>query len=287
MDFTVIIPTCNRPQSLQLCLDAVAAQTLEAGIRYEVVVCDDSANTEPTRQLVGSYPGFRYVRGPCRGPAANRNAGAALALGEWLVFLDDDCVPHVDWLAGYHRSISCMDVLEGRTVTEQPRTRLDQEAPENPTGGYLWSCNFAIKRALFAELRGFDEDYPYAAMEDVDLRHRLIEGGQTIHFVSTATCIHPWRNVNPAFYRKRTISWLIFLSKHPKYRPDSLGWHGLVTAARILLPLTRPTGRRLRFAGAWCIVWLAVLQLRDTALILWYLRFLKQTPAALSRKWRQ
>ena len=51
------------------------------------------------RFLAQQYPWVSWGRGPRRGPAANRNAGALRARGEWLAFTDDDCVPDPNWLA--------------------------------------------------------------------------------------------------------------------------------------------------------------------------------------------
>src|ERR1019366_5058480 len=57
----------------------------------------------------------------------------------------------------------------------------------------LWSCNMLIERDLFEELGGFDESYPYPAMEDVDLRERIREGGYAFPFVANAVVDHPKR----------------------------------------------------------------------------------------------
>ena len=47
------------------------------------------------------FPMVRWNEGPRRGPAANRNFGARVADGEWLIFLDDDCNPRPGFLAAY------------------------------------------------------------------------------------------------------------------------------------------------------------------------------------------
>jgi len=65
-------------------------------------------------------------------------------------------------------------------------------APLNETGGYLWSCNFMIRRDVFEQFR-FDEDYPMPAGEDVDFRQRLIQAGLKFPFVREALVVHPPR----------------------------------------------------------------------------------------------
>jgi len=47
--------------------------------------------------------------------------------------------------------------LEGATLREEEPTSLLWEAPHNPDGGRLISCNFAIPRLLFERIGRFDE----------------------------------------------------------------------------------------------------------------------------------
>jgi GT2 family glycosyltransferase len=70
-----------------------------------------------------------------------------------------------------------------------------QTAPENLVGGTLWSCNFAVKRSAFAAIGGFDERYPLAHMEDVDMRDRILAAGHRIQFVPGASVDHPPRRL--------------------------------------------------------------------------------------------
>jgi glycosyltransferase involved in cell wall biosynthesis len=139
---------------------------------------------------------LRSVEGPKRGPAANRNHGAANASGDWLIFIDDDCVPDAGILRAYADAVApAVHVYEGKTTCLAGiRSALDH-APVNTKGGYLWSCNFMISRDVFLALGSFDEGFPYAAMEDVDLRERLKAAGFEFRFVPGATVDHPPRRI--------------------------------------------------------------------------------------------
>lgn len=196
MLITVIIPTCNRNDFLGICLDALAAGTQPIGNGWEIIVTDDSKSNIARHLIESKYPWVKWIEGPKQGPAANRNNGAKNAQGEWLVFLDDDCVPQKDWLSSY---ISVMQnsndfVLEGSTNADRPQYRFDEESPINLEGNNLWSCNFAIKRGVFDQLNGFDESFPFAAMEDVDFYTRVMSETH-IRFVPAALVIHPWRKI--------------------------------------------------------------------------------------------
>ena len=180
--FSVIIPTCARPEFLRQCLNRLKPGFQKLGYQfYEVIVSDDRPETVIHEMMTTDYSWVRYVTGPARGPAANRNNGAALAKGDWIVFLDDDCLPQAQLLQVYYEQIlqdSKSMVLEGSISPAGIRNRIDEDAPINEYGGCLWSCNFCIKKDLFITLRGFDEVFPIAAMEDVDLRYRLKQQGQ-------------------------------------------------------------------------------------------------------------
>ncbi|HEV7993869.1 MAG TPA: glycosyltransferase [Gemmatimonadaceae bacterium] len=196
--FSVVIPTRDRNATLALCLDRLApgAQTLPHD-QYEVIVTDDSVHGAARELVSERYPWARWTAGPRRGPAANRNAGARIARGEWLAFTDDDCLPGREWLDAFSfargEKADALEALEGRTTCRAGLNSPRQTAPVNLDGGVLWSCNFAILRAGFEQMGGFDERYPYAHMEDADLRVRLQKAGYMIRFVPTAEIDHPPR----------------------------------------------------------------------------------------------
>ncbi|MFM6610577.1 MAG: glycosyltransferase family 2 protein, partial [Dolichospermum sp.] len=90
-------------------------------------------------------------------------------------------------------------------------------SPINESGGYLWSCNFSIQKQLFESLGGFDERFPYAAMEDVDLRLRLTQSGHKFLFIKPASVCHLWRYKGGwKKLKQHQQSTLIYLSIHPE-----------------------------------------------------------------------
>ncbi|AGY59719.1 glycosyltransferase family 2 protein [Gloeobacter kilaueensis] len=218
--FSVVIPTRHRDGPLARCLDCLAPGRQNfPKQQYEVIVTDDGSMSTARALLSEAYPWARWVAGPQRGPAANRNNGARQAAGEWLVFTDDDCLPDPGWLAAYRNRIEkgTSQLLEGRTYADRPRRSLAEAAPINDRGGNLWSCNFAIARSLFEAVGGFDERFPYAAMEDSDLRLRLEQAGHRPLFVPEAAVCHPWRTVRGwQSGEQHRHSILIYLSLHPE-----------------------------------------------------------------------
>jgi len=89
---SIIIPTYNRAGFIARAMDSVRQQTWRD---YELIVVDDGStddSMEILHQLEKSEPRLRIVdhaRGR-HGPAGARNAGLAVARGEWIAFLDSD-----------------------------------------------------------------------------------------------------------------------------------------------------------------------------------------------------
>jgi GT2 family glycosyltransferase len=221
MLFSVVIPTCDRPDLLKLCLDALApgVQTFSEG--FEIIVTDDGADSVEAL-LKDSYPWAHWVRGPQRGPAANRNNGAARALGDWLVFTDDDCLPWATWLEQYRRAIDAHPDAMAFEGSIHPQGDLDRdlaECPVNLTGDCFWSANICVARKLFASLAGFDERFRIAAHEDQDLFLRL-KPHTSVPFVKDAAVFHPvryrtlWQSLRDL--NTRTLNWLKFVEIHTK-----------------------------------------------------------------------
>ena len=217
--FSVIIPTYHRNDLLAKCLDCLApgAQSLSID-QYEVIVTDDGRETTAEQMILEHYPWVKWVAGPQKGPAANRNNGAKYAQGEWLVFTDDDCLPDSHWLEAYAQAIDdSVLALEGSI---HPLGDLNQdlaECPVNLTGGCFWSANIAVKRSLFEQVDGFDENYILAAQEDQDLKIKL-ETLIVIKFIPDAKVYHPVRIIS--FRKAITLiplqikNWLYYSQKN-------------------------------------------------------------------------
>lgn len=93
MNVSVIIPTYNHYHDLKSCLASVKKQSLKD---IEIIVVDDGS-TDETAAFVAHEQGIRVVTLPQDGgtrskrrAAAARNAGAAVAHGEYLFFCDAD-----------------------------------------------------------------------------------------------------------------------------------------------------------------------------------------------------
>ncbi len=196
MMITVVIPTCERRELVARCLENINGAD-------EVVVTDDS-KSDRTRQMVRNrFPGVKWVRGPGRGPAANRNFGASQATGDLFAFVDDDCIPAEGWVEHIRTALAEAQVVEGKTICTGKTSYPFEEVVENLLGGLLWSCNLGIRKDLFLRMGGFDEDFLEAGGEDLEFAWRLKGNGIIAAFAPTAVVYHPARRVTIRrwFYR--------------------------------------------------------------------------------------
>jgi len=247
---SVVVPTRDRPDLLRRCLDQLApgVQSLDAS-RYEVIVSDDGEPGSAAAALAATHPWARAVAGPRRGPAANRNAGARAARGEWIAFTDDDTVPSREWLQAFVAAFRPgTDVYEGRTTCVAGFGSPLWHAPVNETGGRLWSCNFLVRHEAFDRVQGFDEAFRHPHMEDQDLRVRL-EANGPIAFVRDAVVDHPPRRqpggARLGAYRESEVR---FLYKHGAPRPVAPSLYR--TIVRYRLGVIRSTPLSLDSVGA-------------------------------------
>lgn len=265
---SIIIPTYKRAQLLRNCLELLVPQ-LSPGCPIEVLVCDDASDDETRQMLESDFPTIRWLRGPSRGPAANRNMGAMQAAGNWLVFLDDDCLPGVSFVSSYCEAMDnldeeCFVALEGPTFQSEVPPSLMWIAPSNPHGGNNISCNFAISRWAFEKVGRFDERYPTAAFEDTEFFARLRAMNGKINFVANAYVRHPLRRVkNPLALAKNWEGKVIY-SLDQGISPTTIYWRLPWHVLRVIQSRFRKQQMSIENAHAACLFfaeWLYVLRL--------------------------
>jgi glycosyltransferase involved in cell wall biosynthesis len=205
-DYSIIIPTYQRRGQLARCLAAIEKLEFPRE-RFELLVVDDGSPTPPddvVRALDRSVQA-RLVRARHGGPAAARNTGARLARGRHLVFTDDDCAPHRDWLIAIDRWTSTGAaplILGGHTVNvladdiyaiaSQGIVDFLYEYYGNRPAErrFFTTNNLVVPRAEFMAMGGFDEGFRLAAAEDRDLCERWRRAGRDLQFAHDVIVDH-------------------------------------------------------------------------------------------------
>ena len=205
MQISIIVPVRWSEPRVLLLLDALRGQG-GGGAEVLAVVMDDGRGRAGTASLLPELQRrARVVAAAPSTPAAVRNLAAAQAQGEFLVFIDDDCLPEPRWLeqllaAAADPAVGAVagGVLPApaATLTEKYLGAYGLPLPENaavydkviPFVSFGHSANLLVRRAVFNELGGFAAGWPTG--EDHDLCYRLIKAGHKLAFVPTAAVRH-------------------------------------------------------------------------------------------------
>ncbi len=215
---SVVITTFNRSDALLAVLKGLSLQT---DTDFEVIVADDGSRDEHVRSLSRSPLAKSlkvvHVWHPDIGFTVSRirNRGVAASQGNYIVFMDGDCVPEKDFIAS-HRALAAPGcfVNGSRILLSDRLTRRATADGERLTGrsnaywikqrilgnankltgllrlpdwigrmdhGVAWtrvrSCNMAVWRTDFERIDGFDESFTGWGHEDADFVLRLHHAG--------------------------------------------------------------------------------------------------------------
>lgn len=256
--FSVIVPTYNRLDKLKKCLDYLTPKKQYRGrsindncknfFTYEVIVSDDGDHLKTLKLVKDNYKWVKLLKGPQRGPAANRNNGAKNANGKWLVFTDDDCIPDSKWLYKYYRAITTDSKTNAMEGSIHPIGNINVElgkCPINLNGGCFWSANIAICRNLFEKINGFDENYQIAANEDQDIFIR-IKKITHVKFIKESVVYHPVivQSITKIIFNlpQRNKSWAYHCSKH----------HDLLNIKNRTVPIFRSIKNQMKYLIIHC-----------------------------------
>ena len=179
MRVSVVLPAFNEEKLLPAALAAVkaAASAFTArGWEWECVVCDN--NSTDGTSAVACAAGATVVFEPVNQIGRARDAGARVATGEWLVFIDADSTPSAELFASIATRIA-----EGRTLGGGSTVELEPGTPRYArfvcglwnlwsrlAGWAAGSCVW-VEADAFRTVGGFGTEY-YAG-EEVFLSRRL------------------------------------------------------------------------------------------------------------------
>jgi glycosyltransferase involved in cell wall biosynthesis len=191
--FSVIVPAYRAVDLLPDSLGALVASDLPRQ-HWELIVVDDAGNDNTGEVARRWADRVIILDGPPGGPGRGRNAGAAIARGRWLVFIDQDVRVHRDTLSRIAANVERFpDVVAmfgtydahpaAPGVLSEYRNLLHRRVHCAGAGNAetFWAGCGAIRREAFEAANGFDiVRFPRGQIEDIELGYRLRDAGGRI-----------------------------------------------------------------------------------------------------------
>lgn len=180
---SVVICSFNRRDYIIGAMDSLYQQTLDKA-DYEVIVVDNNSKDDTEarcREYIGTHPDgrFLYLTEARQGASYARNTGAALAQGEFLVFMDDDAVAAPDFLSqilDFFKSHPGAGGMGGRIIPRyipgEPKWMshfvsslvgnfdYSPHTVEFAPQRYPLESNMVVRKADFDSVGGFNTDLP-------------------------------------------------------------------------------------------------------------------------------
>ena len=185
MKLSVVVPAYNEEKLLArtlACIQGAARAFAGAGWSYEIIVCDNNS-TDRTGALAREA-GARVVFEPVNQISRARNAGAAAATGDWLLFIDADCSPSNDLFEDLRIQIEKGGCIAGGCTVALPDASAGVKAWVALWNALSRALSWAAGSFFFCEARAFREaggfsEQLYAA-EEIDLSRRLKRRGRLV-----------------------------------------------------------------------------------------------------------
>ena len=230
---SVIVPVHNGGGNFRRCLESLAAA--EPAPKEIIVVAD--GDTDGSWRLAEEF-GFRVLRIPKRGgPARARNMGAQQARGDILFFVDADVTISRDAVSQIVDSFQPdfgVTAVFGSYDDEPFETNFLSQYKNlfhhyvhqtaNEEASTFWGACGAIRRDIFLDLNGFDENYERPSIEDIELGYRLKRAGHRIYLLKRLMVKHLKRwgvaSLLKADFLYRALPWTALILKEGGFVND-------------------------------------------------------------------
>lgn len=197
MKVSIVVPTFNRKEKLRKTISSLKALSYPKK-DYEIIIVDDGSN-DGTCDMIKKIKDLRYFFQKNKGPAAARNKGIKNAEGEFIFFIDDDCIAPKNWIKTFLNEYTKSSIAGvGGPMIISPELKnnyysyfmeLKNDFPKKRAEGGMEiygvgaTCNMSYQKNILDKVGGFDESFPVPAGEDADLKKRIVDLGYTTVFV--------------------------------------------------------------------------------------------------------
>jgi glycosyltransferase involved in cell wall biosynthesis len=207
-EISVVIPVKNNQKGINNFLNSIFDTHKGKLLPREIIIVDNMSDTPVLIPSHFTNQGLEIHLLECHkvGAASARNVGAMYASGNWLLFVDSDCIATETLLTGYLNVRSDAvayagfidaigtDYLSQYYVSQQihlPPTIYHFNGEESPQ--YLVTANALVLKTAFIKVGGFNEEFIFAGGEDSDLALKLSKIG-TLAFALDSVVLHDFND---------------------------------------------------------------------------------------------
>ena len=265
---SVVVPILNSYRYLPASINSVVAAVHSYG-NADLFIMDNGSTDGTWELLVSTYSGLATVQQLMGiNISALRNKGAALSAGEFISFIDADCLVAPDYFDRAMKVFAATraDASGSRhSLPDSPHwieETWDKLRTPRKDGAinYIPSGNFMVRRRAFEAIGGFDETL--VTGEDAEICQRLLKAKFSLHSSTEISAIHLG---NPKalmqFFRKEVWHGLgMFGTYRGSWldRPVMMTFaHLLLSTAAVLNLLFVPTALAFRIPCSLILVFLA------------------------------
>lgn len=235
INLSLIIPLYNRPLEIEELLNSLCQQS---DTNFEVIIVEDGSQ-QKSDEIVASFAerlNIKYFFKANSGPGLSRNYGAERASGDYLVFLDSDCIIPVHYISVVRKflDLNYVDAFGGPDRADESFTAVQKAINYSmtsflTTGGirgskksvekfHPRSFNMGYSRAVFQTTKGFSG---MRFGEDIDMSIRMHKAGFSTALIEEAFVYHKRRTNFKLFYKQVFNSGLARINLFKRH-PSSL-----------------------------------------------------------------
>jgi GT2 family glycosyltransferase len=214
--YSIIIPTFKRADEVEECLESLCQQHFRD---FEVIIADGTPgqSLEVVVQPFVNRLQIRFLYEAYIGVSEARNLGFREACGNYIIFLDSDCIIPPGYLLAIDERLANepLDLFGGPDASGEGFTVIQKAISYSmtsmlTTGGirgkkqhvgqyHPRSFNMGMRREVFAAVNGFSD---FKCGEDIELSIRILKAGYKVGLIETAFVYHKRRTSFGQFFKQ-------------------------------------------------------------------------------------
>jgi len=162
MSISAVVVTYNRPGEVKKAVDSLVSQSVKP---FEIIIIDDGSLPPLSMKVGGSK--MKIIRFDQEiGLSRARNYGTKVAKGEYIAFIDDDCIASKHWIEEIQKGIRAGGDILGGPIRPRFRAKPPNWWNEKDFGYFvgvgnsetrnIWGANMVFRKEVFRKIGVFN-----------------------------------------------------------------------------------------------------------------------------------